>query len=135
MECSSLKEVTIPDTLLSIGMLTFAYCPNLSNIVIPQSITAIGPYAFCGCESLRSISIPQGVKSIGDQAFAGCTSLENIIIPPSVVALGDDIADFRNLETIGVVEGSPAHQYLLKNFGSLRRFSASLSYLPPWLYQ
>ena len=49
---------------------------NVTNITILDSVTSIGDSAFENCISLTSITIPDGVTSIGDNAFSGCTSLK-----------------------------------------------------------
>ena len=70
-----LIECIIPDSVTSIGDLTFYNCYNLTNIDIPDSVTSIGHHAFYYCSSLTSVTIPSGVTSIGEQAFYYCSSL------------------------------------------------------------
>ena len=55
--CSSLKSITVPDTLVYIGDSAFYYCSSLTPITIPINVTQIGQNAFYGC-ILRSIDIP-----------------------------------------------------------------------------
>ncbi len=52
---TSLKSVTIGNSVTSIGDRAFAYCDNLTSIVIPNSVTSIGNGAFYSCDSLTSI--------------------------------------------------------------------------------
>ena len=54
--CSSLIDVTMPDSVVSIGSYAFAYCSNLESITIPYSVTFIGYGAFDGCTSLMSVT-------------------------------------------------------------------------------
>ena len=44
----------------------------MTDITIPDSITSIGNYAFCNCTGLTSIKIPKSVTNIGEFAFSGC---------------------------------------------------------------
>lgn len=56
----------------------FDGCSSLVNIEIPNSVISIGTFAFSGCSSLISIEIPKSVTNIGEQAFRDCRSIESI---------------------------------------------------------
>ena len=88
--CSSLSSIVIPDSVTDIGNDAFSHCSSLSNIVIPDSVTSIGDYAFSGCSSLSNIVIPDSVTDIGNGAFSGCLLLEYISIPKSVICLNEN---------------------------------------------
>ena len=87
--CRSLENITIPNSVTSIGEDAFYYCSKLKNITIPNSVTSIGNSAFSGCSKLASVVIPNSVTSIGELAFAACHDLTSITIPDSVVNIGD----------------------------------------------
>ena len=86
-------DVTIPDSVTSIGDSAFSECENLTSITIPDSVTSIGGWAFEWCTNLTSITIPDGVTSIGDSAFRGCSNLTSITIPTSVKNIGKSAFD------------------------------------------
>lgn len=86
---TSLKTITFEEgaTITEIENYTFMNCTSLSNIVLPNSITKIGFAAFGGCSSLTSIIIPNSVTTIESHAFARCESLTSIVIPSTVTQL------------------------------------------------
>ena len=112
--CTSLTNITIPNSVTSIGDYAFWYC-NLKNITIPNGVTSIGYSAFYRCTSLTNITIPNSVTSIGDFAFNECTSLTNIAIPDSVTSIGDHA--FYKCDSLSVLckSNSYAEQYAKEN--------------------
>ncbi len=80
--CYRLASVDFGDNSLlqCISQGAFRYCDSLVNITIPDSVISIGENAFYSCYSLTSITIPAGVTQIGSQAFFGCSSLEEVYI-------------------------------------------------------
>ena len=99
----SLQEISIPNSVTSIGDHAFSFCRSLQKISIPDSVTSIGDSAFYVCESLQEISIPNSVTSIGNSAFEDCTSLQEISIPNSVTNIGNSaFADCNSLQEIAI---------------------------------
>ena len=56
-----------------IGNYAFQYGNYITNLTIPNTVTSIGNQAFDHCYALKSVTINS--KSIPDYAFAGCTAL------------------------------------------------------------
>lgn len=75
----TINNITIPDSVTSIGSYTFEGCTSLTSITIPDSVTSIGSGAFSGCKGLTSIEIPDSVTSIGNSAFDNCENLKEVI--------------------------------------------------------
>ena len=93
-----MTEITIPDSVTSIGGRAFSGCTSLTEITIPDGVTSIGWGTFFGCTSLTEITLPDSVTDIEGQyydgysyygAFSGCTSLTEITIPDSVTSIGE----------------------------------------------
>lgn len=74
--CKRLNSVTLPDTLISIGMGAFQES-GLSSIIIPDGITSIPDYTFCGCSSLLDVKMPDSITNIGKYAFLDTALLSN----------------------------------------------------------
>lgn len=88
-DCSSLTNVTIPDSVTDIGDRAFFICSSLTSITIPDNVTTIGNYAFSLCRGLVSIKLGDSVQSIGDKAFSECGKVSTLIIPDSVISIGE----------------------------------------------
>lgn len=75
--CSSLKYVHIPASWTELAE-EFRGCTSLENITIPESVYKISKDAFKGCTSLKTVTIPNSVTTITGNPFTGCTSLTDI---------------------------------------------------------
>ena len=101
--------VTYNDTIYSvseIGFNAFDGCTSLTEVTIPNSITSIRGYAFNGCTGLTSITIPNSITSIANNAFYGCSGLTSIIIPSSVTFIGNFAFDYcSSLKNVIIEDG------------------------------
>ena len=86
--CKGLTSVTIGNSVTSIGGGAFSNCSSLTSVTIGNSVTSIGGGAFSGCSGLTSVTIPNSVTSIGNNAFEGCSKLTSVTIPNSVTSIG-----------------------------------------------
>jgi len=100
---TDLTEVTIPQSVVSIGGGAFANCKNLTKVTFDydydeEGLESIGNSAFSQCDSLESIvmlmdddySIPNSVTSIGHNAFFGCSALKKISIPSGLTTIEEN---------------------------------------------
>lgn len=87
IECTSLKSVSMPESMTWIGDSAFAGCTGLEQVKISPNLTTIGPNSFYSCNGLTSVVVPDKVTSIESLAFFGCLNLKSITIPASVTTL------------------------------------------------
>ena len=108
---STIKELTIGNSVTSIGVNLFGGCSGLTSVTIGNSVTKIGYDAFYNCSGLTSViynaencttkssifssctnltslTIGDKVKSIPSSIFADCSGLTSVIIPNSVTSIG-----------------------------------------------
>lgn len=97
--CTDLKSITIPNSVISISSGTFYGCNNLNSIIVDEGNTDYDSRNRCnaiietstntliaGC---KSTIIPNSVINIAKFAFYGCTGLKDITIPSSVTNIGE----------------------------------------------
>ncbi len=83
-EGSECTTITVPESVISIGVDAFKNCTSLKTVGLPTSLSDIGANAFEGCVSLTSIGIPRGLKVIPTGMFANCESLRQVRMQPGV---------------------------------------------------
>jgi hypothetical protein len=86
--CTSLTDLTIPDSLTTIGDYAFLGCTGLNNITFGNGLAHIGNSAFSQCSGLTSVILPHSLTDIGNSAFSSCAKLTSITIGPGVTNLG-----------------------------------------------
>ena len=119
LNCINLIEVLLPQSLISIGKNSFAYC-SFTNIELPNSITDIGENAFqhsalesvilpknlgelknsfSYCEKLESITLNEKLTKLKANIFEYCTSLKSIVIPANIELIEANAFANTNLES------------------------------------
>ena len=104
---AALESVALPEGVTSIEDYAFAHNDRLKEITLPQSLTSIGNDAFLWCAALESIALPDGVTSVGDKAFSTCVSLKELSLGAELLNAGCGLTEFCvALEKITVSENN-----------------------------
>jgi hypothetical protein len=94
-------SVVISNFVTGIGDKAF-YMRSVTNVTIPNSVITIGSNAFEHCLSLASATIGKNVTHIGDNAFYSCPGLRAITVDNnnSVYSSVDGVLFYRNQATL-----------------------------------
>ena len=171
----SAVEVAVPSTLSSKTVVEiyencFRNNSTVTNITIPNSVTSMGSSAFAGCNALATLTIPYvgrtstsnnylgyifgassyssnstsvpgslktivvtGGTSIASYAFYGCSSLTSITIPNSVTSMGSSaFSGCSGLTSITIpfVGGSSSSNTYLGFIFGASSYSSNSNYVP-----
>ena len=66
----------------------FRDCTTLKEIALPDGVDSIYEHSFEGCTSLERVRMGKKVAYIGDCAFYGCTQLTDIEFPQTIRTIG-----------------------------------------------
>ncbi len=107
---SKITNLSIPNTVTSIGTKAFYACSNLGitwnynaalttanfggclkTVIFPSGTTTISASAFSNSTKITSITIPSSITNIGNSAFSGCTGLTRLTIPTTVTTMGTNV--------------------------------------------
>lgn len=77
-DCTNLKSISIPNTVVQILYGAFKNCSSLREIKLPNNLEVLGGNAFYGCTQLRSITLPATLFAIERAVFANCPLLKEI---------------------------------------------------------
>ena len=110
-----LKEIDLPDSVISIGKGAFASDHNLKSITIPPKMTVISDSLFEDCYELDTFTLPEGITEIGKLAFYN-NKFTSIQLPTSLKKIDDKAFLSSKLSSIVIpnsVEyiGESAFQY------------------------
>ena len=88
-KCFSLKKISIPTTVTSLGAYCFSQC-DLKEIEIPESINSIGMNCFFGCTSLMKLTFLSGIlQSYQHYSFMDFSSVTELHVPREWKLEGD----------------------------------------------
>lgn len=86
------KERTIPEKRLGIWVTqidgeAFREDETLKSVTVPGSVKTVGDSAFYGCGELEIVRLGEGVKTIGVSSFAECPAVLTITLPQSLISI------------------------------------------------
>ena len=99
---TNLTNITIPESIQTLGSYVFANTTSLQNADLTSEITAIPIGAFRSNTSLQSVQYTNSVSVIEEQSFTGCTNLSQVSWSTNLQSIG--ISSFMNCSSLPYVE-------------------------------
>lgn len=88
--CTALSQVSLPETVQTIGEGAFYYCSMLPAVALPEAVEYLDSFAFAGCSNLTAIDfLPHSLETIGRYAFYHNISAGHVAIPSKTAYIGD----------------------------------------------
>lgn len=100
------EKYEIPYGVKSIGAEAF-YRTSIKGITIPNSVTKIGDRALYDCEHLEELVLPEHLVELGREVCADCIELKYVALPRSL-DLSDDFAGFTGCYNLERFSGESA---------------------------
>lgn len=88
-------DVVIPDTIdgktvVEIGKSVFYVDSTIKSVTIPKTVKSIGAKAFSSCRNLEKVTFTgDGLESIGERAFESCGKLSQFSFPNTLCSIGE----------------------------------------------
>ena len=102
---STIREITLPDSITEVRENAFNGCNGLEKIHFPAGLKTIGNRACYGCISLQEADLPDGVEKIGKEAFQYCIALTEFRIPKGLKKMGT--GTFMGCKSLEAFVGGP----------------------------
>ena len=93
MDCQTITEINLPDSVSEIGDSVFQGCKKLEKVKLPSELYEIEDYMFADCVSLKEIIFPKKIKSIGTEAFLNCITIEDLNLAQSISEINESAFD------------------------------------------
>lgn len=100
--CRNLKEVLLPESITSVGVMSFAET-KLKSIVLPINTNLLGSSAFMSCKSMTKADLSRtNIEALPEHLFSGCDSLVEVSLPILLTDL--DVTCFHGCKALKVIE-------------------------------
>lgn len=109
---TGITSITIPRDTTTVGISAFSGCTSATSITFAGSnVTKLDRFAFAGCAGVTDVTLPRSITRLEDYLFTNCTSLKAVYVPSSVTTFGTTpFAGCTNLTIFGE-KGSAIEAY------------------------
>ena len=97
----SIRSLTIPNTVTTIGHSCMSQMGALESVVIGDSVTEMGNDVLFDCNRLSSVTFGTGLTSLPSSALQSCENLKTVVIPDNITVIGN--AAFKDCSRLASV--------------------------------
>ncbi len=115
-DCRSIEKVTILGDVETIEEYAFTNCTNLKEVVLPDSLLEIKEKAFINT-GLEKLTIPDEVKELKDGSFANCPNLTTVTFGINLQKINSSA--FQNCPSLNKFEIPKQNDYIEYDDGKL----------------
>lgn len=103
---ASMKTLTIPDTVESLGSYCVYQNTNLETFNGGSGLTTLFGYCFNGCTNLATVNL-KSVKTLKAYVFNDCSSITSIVLPDNIEKIEGYVFKNTNLTTLVIKATAP----------------------------
>lgn len=98
-EGTSIKAITIPNTVEKIERYAFKDCKELKSVTLNEGLKELGDAVFSGT-SIESVTIPSTIEEIAAETFKGCKELKTVTLQEGLKSIGRHVFEDTSIGTI-----------------------------------
>ena len=108
--CSTVENLSLPESLVTIGNHTFSNMTTLQYCRMFNNVESVGEYGFAGDVSLTDLTFSKKVKTLRNNLFMNCTSLPLFTVHPAVTSIEDNA--FMNCNSLATLSFTDSNDLL-----------------------
>ena len=108
--CSTVENLSLPESLVTIGNHTFSDMTTLQYCRMFDNVESVGEYGFAGDVNLTDLTFSKKVKTLRNNLFMNCTSLPLFTVHPAVTSIEDNA--FMNCDSLATLSFTDSNDLL-----------------------
>lgn len=113
LQCTGIKQITVPAGVAEIEEFALASCPNLRKVTtVPGALRILGDNAIHNCGSLKLLTLAEGLDSLSTKSLSLNGALTSMTMPSSMKHYGEFCINFCTAMTdLYLLNPEPAVMY------------------------
>ena len=108
--CSTVENLSLPESLVTIGNHTFSDMTTLQYCRMFDNVESVGEYGFAGDVNLTDLTFSKKVNTLRNNLFMNCTSLPLFTVHPAVTSIEDNA--FMNCNSLATLSFTDSNDLL-----------------------